>query len=68
MTLAGKDDNFTRDELLKLGAAMDVPADGARIIEDVERSLAFWEQEAAVVDVPRAWQEKIAGSFRHFAT
>jgi serine/threonine-protein kinase HipA len=66
MTLAGKDDNFTRDELLKLGAAMDVPADGARIIDDVEGSLALWEKEAAAVDVPRAWQERVAALFRHF--
>lgn len=67
MTLAGKDDGFTRGELLAAGAEFDVPGDGAAILGEVEASLAGWEREATAVDVPRAWRAKIGGLFRHFA-
>ncbi len=67
MTLGGKSDDFTRDDLLALGATMDLPNRGARIIDAVEESLAHWERLARDTGLERAWIDRIAGLFRHFA-
>lgn len=67
MTLGGKSDDFTRDDLLALGATMDLPKCGALIIDAVEESLAHWERLAMDTGLERAWIDRIAGLFRHFA-
>lgn len=67
MTLGGKSDDFTRDDLLALGATMDLPNRGALIIDAVEESLAHWERLARDTGLERAWIDRIAGLFRHFA-
>lgn len=66
MTLAGKDDDFTRADILALGAKFDLPADGATIIEEVAAALATWGDEAAAVEVPNEWRTRIGRLFRRF--
>ncbi len=66
MTLSGRDDAFTRADLLRLGRLMDVPRDGAAIIDDVAAALGAWRREAEAVDLSRAWIEKVERTFRHF--
>lgn len=67
MTLGGKDDDFTRDDLLRVGAMMDVARDGAEILNEVESALGLWEPEAVDAGIPRRWIREISGLFRHFA-
>ena len=67
MTVAGKDDHFTRDDLLRLGALMDVPKNGAEILRDVEDALGAWDAESAHTGLSPEWQVRIRGLFRHFA-
>lgn len=66
MTLAGKDDAFTRADLLEAGAKFDLPRDGAAIIEEVDAALDAWDAEAREVDVPEEWRQRIGGLFRRF--
>ncbi len=66
MTIAGKDDLFTRDDLLNVGAQMDVHKNGAQIIEEVMQSLSAWEREAEAVEVPQEWITHIRSLFRQF--
>ncbi len=67
MTARGKDDDFTRDDLLAVGRAFDVAKDGAAILEEVESALGLWEPEAKEVDLTRNWITTVRSSFRHFA-
>lgn len=67
MTAGGKDDNFTRDNLLAIGRTFDVADDGAGILADVEESLTVWESEAAAVELDVDWISRIRSLFRHFA-
>ena len=39
MTVRGKDDGFTRDDLSAVGAHYDVPGRGAQILADVEAAM-----------------------------
>lgn len=64
MTARGKDDEFTREDLLAIGRAFDVPKAGAEIIEQVGASLALWEPEAKEAGVDPAMVGKIQGLFR----
>jgi serine/threonine-protein kinase HipA len=66
MTARGKDDDFTRDDLLAIGRAFDIPNDGAEILDDVESALGRWRPEAADAGLDAAWIERIAKLFRHF--
>ena len=66
MTAGGKDDDFTRSDLLKIGAAFDVERDGAEIIDEVDAALASWTEEAEAVELEQEWVERIGGSFRRF--
>lgn len=67
MTARGKDDDFTREDLLAVGRAFDVPRDGAQILAEVDASLGLWEPEAKDAGLDRAWIRRIGGLFRHFA-
>jgi serine/threonine-protein kinase HipA len=67
MTAAGKDDHFTRDDLLTVGAAFDVANNGGDILNEVEAALGLWEPEAKAAGVDPATIAKIQGMFRHFA-
>lgn len=67
MTLNGKDNSFVRDDLLRLGAMMDVPRDGADTLAEVESALESWPHEAQAVDLPAKWVERVGKAFRHFS-
>lgn len=67
MTARGKDDGFTRDDLLAVGNAFDVPNDGAGILAEVEAALGVWESEARSAGLDRSWIDRIQSLFRHFA-
>lgn len=64
MRLNGKDDAFTRDDLLAVGSKMDLPKDGAEIIAEVDAALDLWDGEAKAVAIPEEWTRRIAGLFR----
>ena len=66
MTAHGQDDHFTRDDLLAVGSAFDVPRGGAGIIEEVGASLALWEGAARGAGVDVETISRIAGLFRRF--
>jgi serine/threonine-protein kinase HipA len=66
MTAGGKDDNFTRDDLLAIGREFEVDDDGAGVIADVEASLATWEREAAEVELYVNLISRVGSLFRHF--
>jgi serine/threonine-protein kinase HipA len=64
MTAGGKDDHFTRAELLAIGSAFDVARDGAEIIEQVAASLGAWEGEAKEAGIDPQVVSEIGGLFR----
>ncbi|MGH7635659.1 MAG: type II toxin-antitoxin system HipA family toxin, partial [Gemmatimonadaceae bacterium] len=59
MTARGKDDDFTRADLLAVGRAFDVAADGADILDEVDASLGLWEREAQDAGLERSWISRI---------
>ncbi|MEP6590419.1 MAG: type II toxin-antitoxin system HipA family toxin [Gemmatimonadota bacterium] len=67
MRVNGKDDDFSREDLLALGAKFNLPVDGKEVLRDVEEALAYWPQEAADTGLGKAEIERIRASFRHFA-
>lgn len=67
MTALGKDDGFTREDLLEVGRTFDVPENGAQILEDVEAALERWEPEAKDAGVSIKMITQIQRLFRHFA-
>lgn len=66
MTLAGKSDGFTKEDVITLGAKMGIKNDGARIIEQVGDGLDTWERYAREAEVPAERIEFIASAFRRF--
>jgi serine/threonine-protein kinase HipA len=66
MTVAGKDDEFTRADLLGVGRMFDVPHDGAEILGEVDAALTRWEPEARETGLDAAQIEKIGATFRRF--
>ena len=66
MTANGKDDDFTREDLLAVGRNFDVARDGADILAEVEAALATWKSEAESAGLDREWRERIESHFRHF--
>lgn len=67
MTAHGKDDDFTRDDLLAVGRAFDVPRNGADIIDEVEAALGLWAPESQEAGLGPEWIMRIQSLFRHFA-
>ena len=67
MTAGGKDDDFTRSDLLKIGAAFDVERDGAEIIDEVDAALSSWTEEAEAVGLESEWVGRVGETFRRFA-
>lgn len=67
MTARGRDDDFTRDDLLAVGRMFDVHAGGARVLDEVEGALGLWEPEARAADIDGEWITRIRSTFRHFA-
>lgn len=66
MTVGGKDDDFTRDDLLAVGRAFDVAQDGARAIEAVADALSHWRAEAGKAGLGAEWTARVGESFRRF--
>jgi serine/threonine-protein kinase HipA len=66
MTARGKDDNFTRDDLVAVARTFDVPKDGAEIIEEVAAALEHWGPKARDAGLDPEWIGRIEGLFRHF--
>ena len=46
MRVNGKDDGFTRADLLAVGAKFNLPGDGRDVLREVEEALSFWPEEA----------------------
>lgn len=67
MTARGKDDDFTREDLLAVGRAFDVPKSGAEILEEVEAALGLWVPEARASGLAPEWVHRVEKLFRHFA-
>ncbi|MEX2181384.1 MAG: type II toxin-antitoxin system HipA family toxin [Gemmatimonadaceae bacterium] len=66
MTVRGKDDEFTREDLLAVGREFDVRKNGALIIEAVDASLALWPAAATEAGLAKAQIAEIEGTFRRF--
>jgi serine/threonine-protein kinase HipA len=66
MTARGKDDSFTRDDLVAVARAFDVAKDGAEIIEEVDAALHLWRPKAREAALATEWIERIEGLFRRF--
>ncbi|HET7631627.1 MAG TPA: type II toxin-antitoxin system HipA family toxin [Gemmatimonadaceae bacterium] len=64
MTAHGKDDHFTRDDLLAVGQEFDVPKSGADILQQVDASLDLWKPEAARAGLSDAWITRVGKTFR----
>jgi serine/threonine-protein kinase HipA len=64
MTLAGKTDGFTMDDLLNVGSQFDIDRNGAGVIEEVSKALTHWPKWAAEVGVPADRIRQIGGDFR----
>ena len=67
MTVGGKDDDFTREDLLAAARAFDVPHDGAEILEEVDAALTTWEPEAKATGLSTEQIGAISSTFRRFA-
>ena len=66
MTAGGKDDHFTRRDLLQLGASFDVPNGGAEILGEVDGALGLWEGAAREAGAERVTITRIGALFRRF--
>lgn len=67
MTVRGKDDGFTRADLLAVGQMFDVAGSGAEIVDAVDEALQLWRAEASAAGVDEELVKEIAGAFRRFA-
>jgi serine/threonine-protein kinase HipA len=66
MTARGKDDGFTREDLLAIGATFDVRHDGQEIIEQVVASLGGWPAAAKEAGIGADLIDQIGRSFRRY--
>jgi serine/threonine-protein kinase HipA len=66
MTLNGKRDDFTREDLLELGGVFGIKRDGKDVIEEVVEGMSSWENYAKQAKVPVTRIEAIRERFRLF--
>ena len=66
MSVNGKDDEVTRDDLLHVGTAMDLPHGGAHIIDEVADAADGWTREAAAAQVPKTFIRELDRLRRRF--
>jgi serine/threonine-protein kinase HipA len=66
MRVNGKDDAFTREDLLQVGAKFGISKDGEDVLRDVEEAIAHWPREAADAGLGRPEIRRIQAAFRHF--
>jgi len=64
MTLNGKRDEFTRDDLLALGASVGIGRRGADVVDAVVEAMENWEDLAEAAGVPAEQVEEIRARFR----
>ncbi|MFQ5705571.1 MAG: type II toxin-antitoxin system HipA family toxin [Gemmatimonadales bacterium] len=64
MTLNGKRDDFTREDLLELGGAFGIKRDGKDVIDEVVEAMSGWEEYAREARVPAASIRSIGEQFR----
>lgn len=64
LTLGGKQDDFTRADLLASGAAFGIKGDGAELIDRAVAALELWEGAARDAGVPAKVATLIEESFR----
>jgi serine/threonine-protein kinase HipA len=65
MSINGKRDAITRDDLLAVAANVGVKKPGA-IIDEVRAALAEWPRFAAVAGVAEEQAARVGGTFREF--
>lgn len=68
MTVAGKDDHFTRNDLLAVGEAFDVRGKGRMILDEVDAVLDDWPGLAKEAGIGREMTEQIGREFRRFGS
>ena len=66
MSANGKHIDFTRNDLLEVGARFDVPHGGREIIERVLDSLALWAPTARDAGLGREWTQALEDEFVRF--
>ena len=64
MTLAGKSDGFTKQDLLEVGARFDIKQDGRAIIDRIANALGNWPRYAKEAGVPPDLVQSIGAQFR----
>jgi serine/threonine-protein kinase HipA len=64
MALNDKRDEFTREDLLELGAKMDIRRSGQEVIDEVVEAVSGWPKAAAAARVPRERIESIGRELR----
>ncbi len=64
MTIRGRNDGFTRRDLVEVADEWDVRGAGRQIVEEVLEAVAQWPAEAVGAGVPSAMMEEIGRSFR----
>lgn len=67
MTLNGKTDGFTRDDLLALGRSLGVRKDGALVVDQVCEAVRDWPGFATAAAVPADRMRAIGAAHRHAA-
>jgi serine/threonine-protein kinase HipA len=64
MTLNGKRDDFTREDLLQLGSVFGIKRNGNDVIDEVVEGMSSWEDYAQEVNVPAAKIKATREQFR----
>lgn len=64
MTLGGKQDSFSREDLLRLGEQFGIREDGASVIDEVAQALSQWPALARKWGVPQDRIDKIRSDLR----
>jgi serine/threonine-protein kinase HipA len=64
MTLRGKTDGFTRDDLLAVGGTLGVKRDGAAVLDEVLAAVADWPRFAKQAHVPVERVRHVAAAHR----
>jgi len=65
MSVSGKFDGFTREDLMKLADTVSLSrSTAANIIEEVGRAVSQWEEFAAVAGAPEEYVQQIKANQR----
>ena len=66
MSLAGKRDDFSKDDLIALGSKNDLKKPNI-IFEEVESAIENWQHHANKADIPAELTKAIGGLFRRLS-